>query len=102
MNTVFVDTFYWIALLNRMDPWHATVVELSKSHAACLLVTPHRSATPTTQRPRPDGEGWNEGVGAAEGEGRRIGGAPVRAAPSAYQTITSMPPSGPCPQEAND
>ena len=26
MSAAFVDTFFWIALLNRSEPWHAQVV----------------------------------------------------------------------------
>jgi predicted nucleic acid-binding protein len=39
MKIVFVDTFYWVALLNRKDPWNATVVERSPGLQARRFVT---------------------------------------------------------------
>jgi predicted nucleic acid-binding protein len=31
MRRVFVDTFYWVALLYRRDPWHARVTAFSET-----------------------------------------------------------------------
>jgi predicted nucleic acid-binding protein len=34
MRRLFVDTFYWIALLYRRDPWHARVAAFSETITA--------------------------------------------------------------------
>jgi predicted nucleic acid-binding protein len=38
-RTLFADTFYWVALLNPRDPFHARVVALSRTLGATSLVT---------------------------------------------------------------
>ncbi len=39
MNRFFVDTFYWIALSNRRDQWHARVRAFDEALAAYRLYT---------------------------------------------------------------
>jgi predicted nucleic acid-binding protein len=39
MKTVFADTGYWIALLDRQDTLHNKAVELSKTIAPCRIMT---------------------------------------------------------------
>jgi predicted nucleic acid-binding protein len=39
MRTVFADTFYWIALTNPKDEWHATVVQISRGLEPVQMVT---------------------------------------------------------------
>ena len=34
MHRVFADTFYWVALLYRRDPWHARVAAFSQTITA--------------------------------------------------------------------
>ena len=36
---LFADTFYWVALLNHRDPFHARVASLSRALRATRLVT---------------------------------------------------------------
>ncbi len=36
---LFADTFYWVALLNRRDPFHARAVSFSSALGATRLVT---------------------------------------------------------------
>ena len=36
---VFADSFYWVALFNARDPWHATVRQFSATLAGRLIVT---------------------------------------------------------------
>jgi predicted nucleic acid-binding protein len=38
-RTLFADTFYWVALLNPRDPFHARVASFSHTLAAARLVT---------------------------------------------------------------
>jgi predicted nucleic acid-binding protein len=38
-RTLFADTFYWVALLNPRDPFHARVASLSLALGATRLVT---------------------------------------------------------------
>jgi predicted nucleic acid-binding protein len=38
-RTPFADTFYWVALLNHRDPFHARVAAFSRSLGATGLVT---------------------------------------------------------------
>lgn len=39
MRTVFADTFYWVALADPKDQWHATVKRVSKELGPCHIVT---------------------------------------------------------------
>jgi uncharacterized protein len=39
VRTVFVDTFYWIALMNPRDQWHRTAREISSSLDDAKLIT---------------------------------------------------------------
>jgi predicted nucleic acid-binding protein len=39
MKTLFVDTFYWVALFNPKDEWHLTVINYSKHLVSVYLVT---------------------------------------------------------------
>lgn len=39
MKTVFADTGYWIALLDRQDTLHDKAVQLSKAIAPCRITT---------------------------------------------------------------
>ena len=39
MNSVFADTFYWIALANPKDQYHERVLNLSRGLASTLIVT---------------------------------------------------------------
>jgi predicted nucleic acid-binding protein len=39
VSTVFVDTFYWIALINPRDQWHQKALELSASLKDATLIT---------------------------------------------------------------
>ena len=39
MNAVFVDTGYWIALINPKDQWHSTAAEIKERHGNARLVT---------------------------------------------------------------
>jgi predicted nucleic acid-binding protein len=39
MRRVFADTFYWIALANPKDQWHARVVQTMRSLGQVSLVT---------------------------------------------------------------
>ncbi|MEY3223230.1 MAG: hypothetical protein RLZZ203_2086 [Cyanobacteriota bacterium] len=39
MKTLFVDTFYWVALFNPKDEWHLTVINYSKNLVSVYLVT---------------------------------------------------------------
>ncbi len=39
MRTVFADTFYFLALLNRRDPAHGRAVEISRTPSLSLLTT---------------------------------------------------------------
>src|SRR5438552_15134229 len=36
---LFADTFYWVALLNRRDPFHARAAAVSRALGAARLVT---------------------------------------------------------------
>ena len=36
---LFADTFYWVALLNPRDPFHARVASFSRALGAARLVT---------------------------------------------------------------
>ena len=38
-RTVFADTFYWVALLNHRDPFHARVFTFSRSLGSTRVVT---------------------------------------------------------------
>jgi predicted nucleic acid-binding protein len=38
-RTLFADTFYWVALLNARDPFHARVASFSLALGAARLVT---------------------------------------------------------------
>lgn len=39
MNTVFADTFYWIAVLNPKDQWHHQALEIKKLLGDIRIVT---------------------------------------------------------------
>jgi len=39
MRTVFADSFYWVALINRKDQWHERVIEVSKSIENAAFIT---------------------------------------------------------------
>jgi predicted nucleic acid-binding protein len=39
MRTLFADTFYWVALINRGDQWHPQVIQLTGSLGSVRLVT---------------------------------------------------------------
>jgi predicted nucleic acid-binding protein len=39
LRTLFADTFYWVALLNSRDPFHARVASFSLSLGTTRLVT---------------------------------------------------------------
>ena len=39
MDTIFVDTFYWVALINPQDDWHQKVLNFSRSLQDVDLVT---------------------------------------------------------------
>lgn len=39
MKTVFADTFYFLALLNSRDRWHARAVAFTKSFEGTLITT---------------------------------------------------------------
>ncbi|MGL4884658.1 MAG: type II toxin-antitoxin system VapC family toxin [Waterburya sp.] len=39
MDTIFVDTFYWVALINPQDDWHKKVLKFSQSLGDIHLVT---------------------------------------------------------------
>jgi predicted nucleic acid-binding protein len=39
MRQIFVDTFYWVALINPEDDWHSKVISMSQSLGDCLLIT---------------------------------------------------------------
>src|SRR5262249_29578653 len=39
MNALFADTFYWVALLNRKDSWHAALVAKSEGIQGVPLIT---------------------------------------------------------------
>lgn len=39
MKTIFVDTFYWIALINKKDTWHQKVRNYSQNLDNVKLVT---------------------------------------------------------------
>jgi len=39
MRRVFADTFYWIAITDPADEWHARALEISASFEAVRLVT---------------------------------------------------------------
>jgi len=39
MKTLFVDTFYWVALFNPKDEWHLTVINYSKNLIPKLIIT---------------------------------------------------------------
>lgn len=39
MRTLFADTFYWIALLNRRDQWHQSVRNLNRTLNNVQFVT---------------------------------------------------------------
>lgn len=39
MRKVFVDTFYWVALINPQDDWHNKVISISQSLGNSLLIT---------------------------------------------------------------
>ena len=39
MDTIFVDTFYWVALINPQDDWHQKVMNFSRSLQDVDLVT---------------------------------------------------------------
>jgi predicted nucleic acid-binding protein len=39
MRKIFVDTFYWIALINPQDDWHKKVISISQSLGNSLLIT---------------------------------------------------------------
>src|SRR5690349_7854087 len=38
-QTVFADTFYWLALARPRDPWHAAVVRWAAANSATRIVT---------------------------------------------------------------
>lgn len=39
MRTVFADTFYFLALLNRRDQWHEQAVQLSRRGGFAIVTT---------------------------------------------------------------
>jgi uncharacterized protein len=39
VRTLFADTFYWVALINRRDQWHSQVVQLTSSLSSVRIVT---------------------------------------------------------------
>jgi uncharacterized protein len=39
MKIVFVDSFYWIALINPKDQWHSITVEAKKRYALAKFLT---------------------------------------------------------------
>jgi len=39
VNSVFADTFYWIALIHRKDASHKAVLDFSRAFAATLVTT---------------------------------------------------------------
>jgi uncharacterized protein len=39
MRRVFADAFYWVALVNRKDQWHARVVKVALSLRQVMIVT---------------------------------------------------------------
>jgi hypothetical protein len=39
MRSLFADTFYWIALLNRREVWYSRVVALSRTLGTRRLLT---------------------------------------------------------------
>jgi uncharacterized protein len=39
MKIVFVDSFYWIGLINPKDQWHSITVEARKSYALAKFLT---------------------------------------------------------------
>lgn len=41
MRVIFVDTFYWIALINKKDTWHQKVREFSKTLINVKFVRTH-------------------------------------------------------------
>ncbi len=47
MKTIFVDTFYWIALINKTDSWHLPVKNYSYNLKNIQLVTTEEVLTET-------------------------------------------------------
>ncbi|MDB9312465.1 hypothetical protein PN462_05060 [Spirulina sp. CS-785/01] len=47
MKTIFADTFYWIALINKTDEWHKQVRSYSSSLKAVTIVTTEEVLTET-------------------------------------------------------
>ena len=39
MNTVFADTFYWVAMANPRDQWHQRAMSVSRSLEQTRLIT---------------------------------------------------------------
>lgn len=39
MRTIFVDTFYWVALINPQDTWYQPVISISASLRDAQLIT---------------------------------------------------------------
>lgn len=39
MKIVFVDSFYWIGLINPKDQWHSITIEARKSYALAKFLT---------------------------------------------------------------
>ncbi|MDY6783922.1 MAG: hypothetical protein SW833_15490 [Cyanobacteriota bacterium] len=39
MKTIFVDTFYWVALINPGDTWYNRVISISQSLGQFKIVT---------------------------------------------------------------
>ncbi|VXD12692.1 conserved hypothetical protein [Planktothrix serta PCC 8927] len=47
MKTLFVDTFYWVALINVADSWHQSVRDYSRNLNNIQLVTTEEVLTET-------------------------------------------------------
>jgi uncharacterized protein len=47
MKTIFVDTFYWVALINKTDSWHLPVKNYSYNLKNTQLVTTEEILTET-------------------------------------------------------
>jgi len=39
MRRIFVDTLYWIAIINRKDQWHQAAKKVSRTLLECHLIT---------------------------------------------------------------
>lgn len=42
MRVIFVDTFYWIALINKKNTWHQKVRDFSKTFVNVKFVITHQ------------------------------------------------------------